>query len=96
MERDRILALLRRYKEKSAPEYHIDRIGVFGSHARGDAAPESDIDVVVEMSRPDMFAMVHIKEELEAIFRTRVDLVRKRRNMNPYLKKYIDRDAVYV
>jgi len=40
--------------------------------------------------------MVHIKDELEAEYKTKVDVIHYRDRMNPFLKKRIDRDAVYV
>ena len=96
MDRSRILETLREYKERKAGQYGITRIGVFGSCARDASVPGSDVDVVIEMNKPDIFAMVHIKEELEGILKAKVDVVRNRQKMNPYLKKRIDNDAIYV
>jgi hypothetical protein len=56
----------------------------------------SDIDIVIETLEPDLFKIIHIKEELEEIFHRSVDIVRKREKMNPYLKKRIEKDAIYV
>ncbi len=51
--------------------------------------------MVVEMP-PDMFARVNLKEELEMILSSKVDVVRYWQRMNHYLKKRIDREAYYV
>ena len=40
--------------------------------------------------------MVHIKEELEAEYKTKVDVIYYSDKMNPFLKNRIDKDAVYV
>ena len=48
--------------------------------ARGEASDTSDVDVVVEMP-PDLFQMVHMKEELEELLASPVDLIR----YHPYL-----------
>ncbi len=96
MERSEILEVLKKYKERKAGIYGINRIGIFGSCAKGSAKGESDVDVVIELNYPDIFALVHIKEELEEIFKTKVDVVRNRQKMNPYLKKYIEKEAIYV
>ena len=53
------------------------------------------MDVVVEMP-PDMFARVNLKEDLERILRSKVDVVRYWRRKNHYLKRRIDKEAYYV
>ena len=53
-------------------------------------------DVCVEMKKPDLFTMVHIKEELQELFGKPVDIVRLRNNMNPMLLKQIKRDGIYA
>ena len=96
MNSSEILQVLRKYKEKEGRRYGISRIGVFGSYAKGKATGRSDIDIVIELETPDIFKMVHIKEELEQLLGKRVDLIRKRDGMNHYLKKHIEKEAVYV
>ena len=96
MGRDEILALLREYKNSSAEKYGIIALGLFGSSARDKARDNSDVDVVVKMEKPDLFFMVHIKNELENILGTEVDIIRYQTAMNPYLKHRIDKEACYV
>ena len=96
MNRSEIIDVLRKYKQENAQKYGIDTMGIFGSYTRDAADEESDIDIVVEMRKPDLYALVHIKEELEGRFNKSVDIVRKREKMNPYLRKRIERDAQYV
>jgi predicted nucleotidyltransferase len=92
----KILEILKRYKNENATKYGINKLGVFGSFSKGEERENSDIDIVIEMTEPDIFKMVHIKNDLEKLFRKTVDLVRNRERMNPYLKKRIEKDAVYV
>ncbi len=47
---------------------------LFGSYARGEQTPESDIDLLVEFSGPVGFEFIDLKDELENIFRKNVDL----------------------
>ena len=96
MNRDEALEKLKRFKSRSASRYGIERIGLFGSVARDEATKTSDIDVCVQTKTPDMFMLVHLKDELMNVFDTPVDLVRVRDSMNPYLQKRIDREAIYV
>lgn len=96
MNRNEILEKLKNYKIQKSGKYGINNIGLFGSFSREEGDEESDIDIVIETTEPDVFKIIHIKEELEFIFSRPVDIVRKRENMNPYLKKRIERDAIYV
>ncbi len=91
-----ILSLLSDYKNSSAQKYGLTKIGIFGSVARGEHTEDSDVDICIEMTHPDMFSMVHIKEDLQALLGITVDIVRIRANMNPVLLKQIRKDGVYA
>lgn len=90
------ILLLRQYLSAKAEVYGISRISIFGSVARNEQSEDSDVDVCVEMTKPDLFVMVHIKEELEELFGRPVDIVRLRNNMNSMLRKQIQRDGIYA
>ncbi|MGA2798522.1 MAG: nucleotidyltransferase domain-containing protein [Thermoguttaceae bacterium] len=96
MSKNEILALLGDYKNKSTEKYGILALGLFGSAARDEERDDSDVDVVVKMKKPDLFFMVHIKDELERILRSQVDIIAYGASMNPYLKNRIDKEACYV
>lgn len=93
---DEVLGILRKRKLDFEAAYGVIAIGIFGSLARGEATPESDVDVVVKMTKPDLFSLVHIKEDLEDACGRRVDIVHYREKMNAFLKDRIEREAVYV
>ena len=57
--------------------------------ARGDARPCSDVDVWVRLDPLTPYALVHLKQELETLLSTSVDVVRLRERMNPSLKQRI-------
>jgi hypothetical protein len=76
--------------------YKIIRIGVFGSAARDSMNEQSDIDVVVELGKQDLFNIIGIKQDLEEQFSKPVDVISYREKMNQFLKKRIDKEAVYV
>ena len=96
MKREHIISLLKEFKKVNTDKYGIISLGIFGSYARCEAGSDSDLDIVVKISNRDMFLLVHLKEELENIFRTKIDIVRYRKRMNKYLKSHIDEEAVYV
>ncbi len=91
-----ILNFLKEYKEKNREKYYIEQLGVFGSFARDEATPNSDIDIVVKMSKSDMFALIGIKQDIEKYFKSKVDIVQFRERMNTLLKSRISKEAIYV
>lgn len=91
-----IFKILREYKLRFAEQYNIQSLGVFGSVARSEERPGSDIDVVIRLGKPDLFLLAGIKDDLEAQLHSPVDLVTYRESMNPLLRERIDREAVYV
>lgn len=95
MQREAVLAILREHKQEVAAKYAVTRLGIFGSVARNEATPASDVDIVVEMP-PDLFQMVHLKEELEQLLTASVDLIRYQKHLNTLLKQRIEREAIYV
>jgi predicted nucleotidyltransferase len=95
MRRDEVIRLLGENKPHLAAKYGVARVGIFGSLARGEATDASDIDIVVHMP-PDLFLMVHLKDELEQLLQAPVDLVRYQQHLNALLRTRIDREAVYV
>jgi uncharacterized protein len=96
MNREEILAILSRYKGEFAERYGILAIGVFGSAACEEAGQESDVDIVVRIAKPDLFMLAGIKNDLEERLHRPVDLVTYLEKMNQFLRKRIDREAVYA
>jgi predicted nucleotidyltransferase len=94
--REDLLNALAAFRRARAPEFTLLRIGVFGSAARDRLAADSDVDVVVELGRPDLLLLVGIKQELEELLERQVDIVRYRQEMNPFLKQRIEQEAIYV
>lgn len=90
------LELLRQFKENNAGRYGIKRLGMFGSVARGEHREDSDVDICVETETPNMFNLVHIKDDLQHLFNCKVDIVRLRDAMDTFLKERIEQEGVYV
>lgn len=96
MKRDVALEILAKYKNDNFDKYGIDALGIFGSVARDEATPQSDVDICIKTKTPDMFMIIHIKDELQTLLSAPVDIVRVRDKMNTFLKKRIEKDAIYV
>lgn len=91
-----ILKSLEKYKLEYGERYGILKIGIFGSVAKGTMDAQSDLDIVVNLQEQDLFSLIGIKQELEEELNIQVDLVSYRPQMNPFLKKRIEQEAVYV
>ena len=96
MTQKEILDYLAKHKEQFQKLYSVKRIGIFGSFARNEATPNSDIDIVVDLEKSTMFGLVAIKNDIEEYFQTHVDIVQIRDRMNKLLKKRIEKEAIYV
>ncbi len=72
-------------------QYGVSYAGLFGSRAFGDNKPKSDYDIIVEFS-PDskttLLGMITLKQRLEDLLGSNVDLVTKR-SISPYLRDHI-------
>jgi predicted nucleotidyltransferase len=81
---------------KVAASHGARTLKVFGSFARGEERPDSDIDFLVEMA-PDrsLLDIIAIKYALEDITNRKVDVVTEKA-LSPYLRNKILQDAVYL
>lgn len=91
-----ILALLREEKKNLQKEFGLISIGLFGSHAKGIEGPESDVDLLVELSEARFDALAGLQLYLESKLEKPVELIRKRQGMSERFLKRIERDIQYV
>jgi predicted nucleotidyltransferase len=97
MERNEIIRTLRGFIEMNRDRYEIVRIGVFGSAARDNMNEQSDIDVVVELGKPDLFYLIGIKQDLEEKFHRPVDIQKKAKGMRDIISHhYFETDAEVI
>jgi predicted nucleotidyltransferase len=80
-------------RRKDLRRLHVRELALFGSFARGEASPASDIDFLVELDHKTFDAYMDLKEFLEATFNRRVDLVLKSALKAP-LRDVVLREAV--
>ena len=75
MRREEALRRLAEHRDEFAA-MGAGSLSLFGSVARDEAGPDSDVDVLIELSRPlDLFDLGRIQVRLEEILGQRVDLV---------------------
>ena len=77
--------------------YNPQRIGIFGSVARNEDTPESDIDVLIRFGDvPTLFEFVRMENDLSEILGRKVDLVSEGALKNKRLKAYISQDLQII
>ena len=86
---------MRNHADELKHSFGIRSLRLFGSVARGEHQAGSDVDVCVEMS-PNLYQLVSLKQQLEALLGCSVDVIRVNQNMSFFLKNEIEKDGVYV
>lgn len=77
-----------------AAEYGAHQIRVFGSAARGEAGPTSDIDFLVRMDQGrSLLDLIELSQELESVLHRKVDILTDE-GLSPYLRQRILDEAV--
>jgi predicted nucleotidyltransferase len=91
------LEILRR-SEKALRALGVRRAALFGSVARGENRPGSDIDIMVEIdpeAHITVFDYVSLKEYISGLFDGPVDVV-SRDSLKPYVHPTATADAIYA
>ncbi|MFA6549230.1 MAG: nucleotidyltransferase family protein [Candidatus Margulisiibacteriota bacterium] len=70
----------------------VMKLGLFGSFARGDQTPRSDIDFMVELQSPSFDNFMNLVFCLEGIFGRKVDLVTKG-NLSPHIRPFVEKEV---
>ena len=90
-----VLHTLQALRQELAERYSVRSIGLFGSFAKGSAGPESDIDILVDLTDPTFDHYMDLKFMLEDALGRPVDLVLADA-LKPRLKPIITREVVYA
>ena len=97
MDRREILAKLQE-NEAALRARGISHAAVFGSRARGDARPDSDIDIMIDVDPSaglGVYEYVALKNYVAGLFDGPVDVV-SREGLKPYVRPVVMTDAVYA
>ena len=95
MNRSIALSILGRLKPDLGKRYKVYKLGIFGSMARNEARPDSDVDVLVDMDPSIGLQFVDMAMEIEKAFGVPVDVV-SRRAIDPARWKTIAPAVTYA
>ena len=98
IELNQILFYLSSNKSRLEKDYHLKKIGVFGSIARGEQNNKSDIDLIVEFedNTPDLYMVKQqLRDEIQAKFNLKVDICREK-YIKPIFRNQILSEARYA
>src|SRR5690349_13355035 len=88
--------ILLQVKPELVRKYHVKSIGLFGSIVRDDyVASKSDVDIIVEFSRPVGIEFIDLADFLELKIKHKVDLV-SRNGIKGSLYNAIEPEIIYV
>jgi len=94
---EEILRILREHKEELAQRYGVQEIAVFGSYARGEQTPLSDVDILVTLGKPLGLRFFELWDYLENLLGLHVDLLTPNAaRQKPLLWESAKRDLVHV
>ena len=94
MKRDIVLSLIHKHRAE-LNKFGVKSLALFGSVARGEESPESDVDILVEYQGPATFdRFMDTKYYLEDLLGCKVDLVTPQA-IKPRMKPYIMQDLLY-
>lgn len=89
------LEILNSHREELR-EFGVKSIALFGSAAKGEARPDSDIDILVELDSPvGIFAFLRLQHHLEELLGRRVDLVTPAA-LKRQFRDQVLREAIYA
>lgn len=96
MKRDVVVETLKQKNAELTGKFGVKSLLLFGSVARDEASPTSDIDLLVEFNRPiGYFGLFALQEYLEKLLGCPVDLGTPG-SLKPYIRERVMRKLIHV
>lgn len=94
---EEVVQILRRHKQELQQLYGVEEIAVFGSFARGTQTAQSDVDILVRLSKPIGFRFFELWDYLAELLGMNVDLLTPNAlKQKPFLWESVMEDLVHV
>ncbi len=94
-------SLVQKKLETAAPairtQFGVTKIGIFGSFARGEQTPRSDVDVLVDFAQgyATLRNFVSLSDHLEELFRRKVDLLTVG-GIDKYIRPHVEAEVIWI
>jgi uncharacterized protein len=99
MHRDEVIARLRQ-TEPALRDFGVNALYLFGSHARGEARADSDIDVFVDPVSDERFGFIQFMDAYDTIRKTVGEDVEvgysTREGLSPYVRTNVENEAIRI
>ena len=93
---EEIKGLIERHRPELKRQFHVEKVGVFGSYARGDQKKRSDVDFLVTFDKPvSYFTLGGLYAYLKEIVGTDVDVV-PGEDLRPEFREHVLNEVVYL
>jgi predicted nucleotidyltransferase len=96
MNQREVLDIIKKEKPYLQKQFGLLSIGLFGSYAKGKEHPESDIDLLVELSKPSFDSLAGLQIYLEQRLGRPIEIIRKRKGMRDGFLNRIEKDIHYA
>jgi predicted nucleotidyltransferase len=96
MNREEVILILSKHRKELSERYGVKSLALFGSMARDEATPASDVDLLVDFDRPvGLFGLFALQDYLEALFGCPVDLGTPD-SLKPRLRSKVLAESIHV
>jgi hypothetical protein len=93
--KEKILKSLAKDKPQLQKQFKVSKLALFGSYARGEQNPDSDVDILVDVDPSIGLDFVTLAERIEKLLGTSVDLI-SMRAVTSKAMKFIEPELIYV
>ena len=88
------VGILKKYKKKIENDYAIEKIGIFGSYAKGNQTESSDIDIIVEFRDSTYDNFIELAFYLEKLYGKKIDLITVK-GLSPYILPSVEKEVIW-
>lgn len=91
-----IIETVRKEKAYLKSHFGVEEIALFGSYAKGDEKPGSDVDLLVSLKKPSYSVLMGLYDYLEKKLKAKIEITRKGPHISDRFLQHISKDLIYV